>query len=359
MMLPIVRPHFPKLGLFAADFNRALQTGQVTNDGTHVQEFERALTSILGAPTLCFSSGMAALVTMLMASDVDGFDVICPSFTFAATPHAIKLAGATPVFADIDPATLCLDPVDVERRLTTRTAAVMPVDPYGICFDVPKDWTDIDVLIDSAPSFGSTINGSHAPRGHAQIYSFHATKPFSTMEGGAMVSTNSVLMERARQIRNFGQHDNHETRIIGFNGKMMEVCALIGLHQLETWEYRRNARIESASRLRYALEGIEGLRVQHNPLGHEPVWTYRPVFIEPEFGKSRDAVAAALQERGIGVRKYYGACHLEPAYKHSTYPFLRATELLASQVISLPVYDEILDSEIKMIADAFKDIRNG
>lgn len=361
--LPIVRPFHPDLSYFASEFNLALQTGAVTNNGAAVQEFERRLSAVTGIPTLCFSSGMAALVAMLRTCGVEGMEVIVPSFTFCATPHAVVLAGATPVFADIDPETLCLDATDVERKITSRTGGIMPVDPYGILWEWPSHWikTDLPILIDAAPSFGSEPMGS---RGDAQVYSFHATKPFSTMEGGALCSRNPHLIEKARRIRNFGQGPDGDCDLVGFNGKMPEVNALIGLQQLETFDQRIRSRVESASRLRRALEGIRGLRVQRAPLGQSPIWTYRPVFVEPEFGKSRDEVAAALTERGIGVRKYYSACHLLGAYHNDFVELadnerLPVTELLASQVIALPVYDEMTQAEIVQIADAFRSIQCG
>jgi dTDP-4-amino-4,6-dideoxygalactose transaminase len=355
MILTIVRPYHPPLGKFATEFNRAIASGHVTNNGSYVQAFERELTAIMGAPVLCFSSGMAALVAMLMASDVAGMEVICPSFTFCATPHAIKLAGATPVFADIDRETMTLDVTDVERRITHRTAAIMPVDPYGICFDPPKSWEGIDtpVLIDSAPAFGSTVNGSIKPRGHAQIFSFHATKPFSVMEGGALCSDNEGIIHRAKMIRNFGQDDGSHCSTIGFNGKMAEVNAIMGLKQLETWQHRASARESSAFRLRQALN-IPGVKVVIAPLGQDPIWTYQPILVA-----DRDRVALHLASMGVMSRKYYPACHLMEPYHNdfvevgvSGTPSLPVTEHVAAQVLALPVYDEMTDDEIGQIAQA-------
>lgn len=361
MSLPIVRPSFPRLGDFATEFNRCLQTGTVTNGGEYVRQFEKRLSEALAVPTICFNSGQSVLIAMLMAADVQGGEVICPSFTFAGTPHAIVMAGSTPVFADIDAESLCLDPADVERRITPRTKAILGVDPYGICceYEVLADLvkgTDIKFLVDSAPAFGS-MDGGQLTGGNAdgQIFSFHATKPFSTMEGGALCSHDDVLLERARAIRNFGQSDIIEP-CVGFNGKMMEVCALIGLKQLETFDGRARSRVESASRLRQALDGIHGLHVVRAPLGQSPIWTYRPVAILPSFGRSRDDVLAELHKRGIMARKYYGACHLLPCYASHRVE-LPHTEEVAEQIIALPVYDEMTRAEIQQIAVSFRELR--
>lgn len=371
-MIPIVRPSHPRLAEFDTRFDAILKSGKLTNNGQYVQEFEAELTKILGVPTICFSSGMAALIAMLRAVDVEHGEVIVPSFTFPATPHAVVLAGAKPVFADILDDTLCLDPEDVERQINHHTVAVLGVDPYGLMWEPPAHWGDqIDVLIDSAPSFGSTLNGSlGANRGRAQIYSFHATKVFSTMEGGCLCTSDHELMEKAKRIRNFGQDSDGAVTEFGFNGKMMEICALIGLKQLETFDIRLASRVARASALRQALDGIEGLRVQRAPAGQSPNWTYQPVFVEPEFGKDRDTVVAESHKRDIMVRVYYPACHelacYSPMNKHmmgfpraGNNPIARlsVTRRLASQVISVPVFDDMTDQEIDIIAKAFREIR--
>lgn len=359
-MLPIVRPFHPRLSLFSKDFSDALDSGFVTNNGRHVRAFEEELTRILGVPTIAFSSGMAALVAMLRACDVEGQEVICPSFTFAATPHAIVMAGAKPVFADIDSETLCLDWYDAERRITAKTAAVMPVDPYGIVCDVPVPWRsgDYDVLIDAAPSFGSLVDDKYpVKRGRAQVYSFHATKPFSTMEGGALCSEDTDLIARAMKIRNFGQDSHGDCSLAGFNGKMQEVNALIGLRNLETWHYRATARVESGIRLRKALDTILGIKVIKPPPGQSSIWTYCPIRVLPNFGKTRDEVAASLVEKGICVRKYYAPCHQLSCYRTDFTRRLPVTEMIGSQVLALPLYDEMENSEIEKIVTALQEIK--
>src|SRR6187431_139244 len=131
--MQIVRPSFPRSETFLQAFNTALANGQVTNNGPWVMEFERQLSLYLGVSSLAFCNGQLALMTMLRAAGIESGEVIVPSFTFAATPHAVHWCGAEPVFADINPDTLCLDPLDVERKITTRTVAILGVDAYGLC----------------------------------------------------------------------------------------------------------------------------------------------------------------------------------------------------------------------------------
>jgi dTDP-4-amino-4,6-dideoxyglucose len=369
MNMPIVKPVHPSLSSFETEFKVALTTGVLTNNGPYVQEFERRLTEYLGVPTICFNNGTSALIAMLMAVDVQNMDVILPSFTYVATPHAVIMAGGRPIFADINEKTLCLDHDDAERRITGRTTAILGVDPFGIPWEPPKFLKDgdIDILIDSAPSFGSPSGDPKKPavwadRGKAHVYSFHATKPFSTMEGGCLCSSDEELIQRAKAIRNFGIGPDGKVESTGINGKMTEICAIVGLKQLGKWPQRLASRAKSVARMHEALDSITGFRA------FEPhrmqSWTYYPVFIKPEFMVARDTVVEKLHERGIMVRKYYEPCHLQPAYLHNPKSLssdlkLTVTEHVAAQIIALPVYDELTDGDAEQIAEAFKAIQRG
>lgn len=354
--LEIVRPTHPAPVTFFKDFSDALDGGILTNNGPYVQAFEAALTEHLGMPTIVFSSGQTALMTMLAAAGIRSGEVICPSFTFCATPHAVRWVGATPVFADIDADTLCLDPVSVRSAITGKTRAILGVDPYGIMCD--SDGLDrisggLPVFLDSAPSFGST---AALPRYFdAQIFSFHATKALSTMEGGALCSYDSEFIERAKQIRNFGQDAHGDCLYPGLNGKMLEICAIIGLKQLESWSQKVRWRMTFADELADAIADIPGVTVIRAPHGQHPVWLYRPILIEDKFGLSRDAVVAELKKAGINTRTYYRPCHTLSCYYVGQ--SLPVTEIIANKVIALPVYNNMQPDEIMMIADMLRKIQ--
>lgn len=368
-----MRPTFPPLASIAERFSAALESGQVTNDGAYVRQFESALTEYLSVPTICFSSGMSALVAMLMVEGVAGYEVICPSLTFCATPHAIRLAGGKVVFADIDPDTLTLDPADVARKITPRTKAIVGVDVYGICCDYNAlqqvvDSSGCAALFDSAPAFGSLVNGvPTGGYGQAQIFSFHATKPFTTMEGGCLCSRDEAFLATARKIRNFGQAYWPDTIYpvdVGFNGKMMEVCALIGLEQLKIWRAydqggatAAQVRDGHAATIYLGTHKIPGLTAAFLVgKSQAPVWTYYPILIdEAKFGMSRDDVVAELASRGIMVRIYYPACHLLEAYGKERVS-LPVTERISSQVIALPVYNDMTVAECERISGAIREI---
>lgn len=363
-VMPPWRSQFPRMRYFAHRFDECLASGDVTNYGKYNKEFEEALTLYLQAPTVTFSSGMSALTTMLMAADVAGGEVICPSFTFCATPHAIRLAGATPVFADISTEHMTINPHEVEKKITPLTRAILGVDVYGMCCDY--DWLTrigrergIKVMFDSAPAFGSSYNGDTIGHyGDGQIFSFHASKPFSTMEGGALCSRNKELMEKAKEIRHFGSDAVGNVSGVGLNGKMMEVCALVGLQNLETFPQDSLNRTAAASLLRRKLSGIKGMRVQRAPLCQSPIWMFRPIHIETNFGMSRDEVVNLLRSFDIIVRKDYSMpCHKMPIYNRGE--TLIITEKYASQVVSLPVYNDMTEHEMDRIAAALHNIQQG
>jgi len=363
--LQIVRPTFPPVESFLPSLQAALASGQVTNNGRWVVELERQLTAYLGVPTLAFCNGQIALMSMLQAADIRGGEVIVPSFTFSATPHAVRWCGAEPVFADIvDDGTLVLDPADVERKITPRTVAILAVDPYGIACDYGAlnetgRRHGLKVLVDSAPSFGTRLDGR--PIGgncDAHIFSFHATKAFATMEGGAFCSNDPAMFERVKAIRNFGQAANGDCAEAGLNGKMMEICALIGLEQLKRFEPAAAVRRAAVARMRTGLQQLPGLTVAQAPPHQDPIWLYLPVIVDKQvFGLDRDQVAAALEKENLFVRKYYSPpCHHMAAYRGAQDGSLPVTEAAAYNVVALPVYNDMADSECDGIVQAFAEL---
>jgi dTDP-4-amino-4,6-dideoxygalactose transaminase len=348
------------------EFSRCLSKGQVTNNGRWVLEFERQLTDYLGVPTIVFSSGTAALMTMLRAANITGGEVILPSFTFVATAQAVLWCGAEITFADIkDDGSFTVDPADVERRITERTVAILPVDAYGIACDADElaaiaKRRGLKLLYDSAPSFGTRVDGRLVGRfGDAQIFSFHATKAFNTMEGGCLSSHDAGLIERAKAIRNFGQIPGERGMVLGLNGKMTEICALIGLEQLKVFEATAAVRRRSVARVSAGLGAIPGLAVGQAPAGQEPIWLYLPVEIDPvEFGCDRDDAAARLARQNLNVRKYYNpGCHTMQTYTSGRpQSSLLVTERIARNVLALPVYNDMTAQECDGVVAAFQKV---
>ncbi|MDH6260850.1 DegT/DnrJ/EryC1/StrS family aminotransferase [Bradyrhizobium sp. BR13661] len=364
--LHIVRPRFPRTEQFLAAFETALEAGQVTNNSRWVVEFERRLSEYLGVPTLVFCNGQIGMMAMLRAAGITGGEVIVPSFTFSATPHAIKWVGAEPVFADIlDDQTMRLDPDDVERRITDRTVAILAVDAYGIASDYAAlahvaRRHQLRLLVDSAPSFGTRVGGKLVGGcADAQMFSFHATKAFATMEGGCVCSHDPELLARVKAMRNFGQVDGADCHEAGLNGKMLEISALIGLEQLKTFEQAVATRRRAVARMRIGLSRIPGLRVGQEPADVEANWLYLPVVVEAaEFGLDREALASALEQHNVFVRKYYSPpCHHMTAYSTQREVKLEVTERIAYSVIALPVYNDMTNEECDLIVAAIQHVR--
>lgn len=363
-VLGIVRPRFPPLSSFVAEFEASMARGQVTNNGPAVVEFEARLSAYCGAPALAFNNGQTALMIMLRAAGIESGDVIVPSYTFSATPHAIRWAGANPVFCDMKDMTI--DPADVERRITPRTVAVVGVDVYGLACDYDALEAigrrhNIKVLFDSAPSFGTRLDGKPVgARGDAQIFSFHATKAFNTMEGGALVSRDPEIIRRARAIRNFGQSRGADCDEPGMNGKMLEVVALMGMRQLADFDRVVAHRFRCSEILREALDGVPGISLNPVPRGQVPVWLYFPIVLNPQtFGMNRDVLAMALERENIHVRKYFEMpCHHMACYGDQHGVSLPESERVAYNVLALPVYNDMSDAECLGIARAIREIQS-
>jgi len=359
MRFPISRPVFPTFGHHgpADAFDAALKSGNVTNNGPNVQGLEQVVADYLGVEcVVCVSSGTAALVVMLKAAGVGpGDEVIVPSFTFCATPHAVVLAGATPVFADIQPDTLLLDPADVARRVTARTRAIMPVDAYGVPY--PDQWLvgrfspDVQVLLDAAPSFGANavVAAEYLPTSRARAYSFHATKPFSTMEGGCIATDDAELARRARHIAHFGIWPSGLAQVVGLNAHMLEVSAIMGLAALPVLRGVIAHREAVARAYAWHLRNVPGVSLPRRPRASS--WCYFPILLENK--AARDAVRHRLAVQGIEARPYYVECHTMPAYKSQTR--LPVTEAVSPRVLALPIYSNQTDEEVAAISHAVKE----
>jgi len=304
-------------------------------------------------------------MTMLRAAGITGGEVIVPSFTFLATPHAVSWVGAEPVFADIlDDQTMRLDPSDVERRITDRTVAILAVDAYGVASDYAAlkriaERHKLKFLVDSAPSFGTRVDGQLVGGfADAQMFSFHATKPFSTMEGGCVCSHDPELLARVKALRNFGQVDGGDCHEPGLNGKMLEISALIGLEQLKTFEQAVDTRRRSVERMRSGLSQIPGLVVAREPEGVQANWMLLPVVVDAEqFGLDRNALASALEKHDVFVRKYYSPpCHHMSAYRGQKDVKLEVTERTAYNVVALPLYNDMTDEECDFIVAAIQHV---
>lgn len=305
-----------------------------------------------------FTNGTLALVTALQALRIGG-EVITTPYSFVAGAHSLLWNGIEPVFVDIDPDTLNLDPRRIEAAITPRTTAIMPVHCYGTPCDVEAiqqvaDDYDLKIIYDAAHAFGVRQHGRSILRaGDLSILSFHATKVFNTFEGGAIVSPDARTKQRIDHLRNFGYVNEVTVVAPGINGKMSEVNAAFGLLQLRHVDeaIARRAGIEAMYRDR--LEGVRGLRLLEVPPDTSRNHSYFPILVGKDFGITRDALYEHLKSHGIHGRRYFYPLISEfPMYRHlpGARPHgLPVAHEVSRQVLCLPLHPALADADVEHI----------
>ena len=283
----------------------------VTNGGPFHEQLEQALCDYLDVPYISlFANGTIALVTAIKALDLKG-EVITTPYTFVATSHALVWNRVKPVFVDIDPATLNLDPSKIEAAITEKTTAILPVHVYGHPCDVDAieliaKKHGLRVIYDAAHAFGVRCHcGSILNHGDLSVLSFHATKVFNTFEGGAVVCQDVETKRHIDQLKNFGFAS--ETFVIqtGINGKMNEFSAALGLLQMEYIDEAIENRRHIDAIYRAELEGISGIRCHVQPDSVSHNYSYFPIFVEDQHPLSRDGLHHKLKEKSIHARRYF------------------------------------------------------
>ena len=335
--------------------------------GEEHKKLEAALKERLGVGNLAlFTNGHNALECVLEAMAFPaGGEVITTPFTFASTTHAIVRKGLTPVFADVDPENLTLDPESIEDMITPRTCAIVPVHVYGNLCDVDAIWEIADrhglkVIYDAAHAFGvesKCADGewkSAAAFGDAVMFSFHATKVFNTIEGGCVCFKDEALYPLLNQWKNFGITGPEDVEYVGGNAKMNEFCAAMGVCNLRHLDGEIAKRRAVAERYWERLEGVPGVTVFRPDEGVRHNYAYLPVLFNPvAFGANRDDVFDALGEVGVGARKYFYPLVSDFACYRSVYSSDRTpvAKKAASQVLTLPMYADLAIADVDRICD--------
>jgi dTDP-4-amino-4,6-dideoxygalactose transaminase len=356
----------PDLADFVDSLKRIWDTRCLTNNGEFHHQLEAKIAREIGVGhiSLC-CNGTVALLLALRALGVDRGDAITTPFTFPATVHALELSGFRPVFCDIDPQTLNLDPKRVEDCIDQRTRLVLPVHVYGTPCDVEAfaeigQRYELPVLYDAAHAFGVQHNGRSLLRwGDMSTLSFHATKLFSTIEGGAVVSKSAERKRDIDLLKNFGIADEETVVGPGFNGKMNEIQAAFGLLQLSNLSREVQARGLVASEYRRILEGVPGLRMIPRPKEVTTNYAYFPILIdERSFGMSRDRLHECLRRMNVITRKYfYPLCSRYPCYRGlpSSQPEnLKVAEDAAMSVLCLPIFGTLTPRQAGRVGETIK-----
>ena len=344
--LHVGRPNIGNREIFLRRVNRILDNHWLTNNGPMVQEFESRIAQYLGVKhCVAMCNGTIALEIAIRALGLEG-EVIVPSWTFIATAHALYWQGITPVFADIDPATHNLDPEAVKRMITPRTTGVIGVHLWGRAAPVNElqaiaDEHGLKLMFDAAHAFGSTYKGQTIGCfGACEVLSFHATKAFNTMEGGAVVTNDDELAETMRLMRNFGFEGYDNVIHPGTNGKMIEICAAMGLTNLDGFDDIVAINRRNHAMYLQALSDLPGISVSDYDTTERNSHHYVVIEIDECCPATRDQIVAALHAEGILARKYFWpGCHEMRPYR-DLFPhaklLLPNTQLVANRVIVLP-----------------------
>ena len=357
----VTRPLLPPLAALTARLQQAWDARWLTNNGAQHQALEAALARTLGAPHLSlFANGTLALLVAARVLGLRGEVVVTP-FTFPATVHALAWAGLAPVFADVDPASMTLDPAAAEAALTPATSGVLGVHVYGLPCDVRgfsalAARRGLSVLYDAAHAFGTTIDGVPvAAHGDATMFSFHATKLFHTAEGGALALRDADAKRRIDLAKNFGIANEFEVVGTGINAKMNELQAALGLCVLDELDAERARRARVVAAYDAAFAGVPGVTPVRPPAGTSDSLQYYVVRIDGGVaGADRDTVYARLRTYNVHARKYFFPLASDyPAYRElpSAAPGnLPHAQRAAREVLCLPLYGALGEDGAQRVA---------
>lgn len=365
-VITVTSPLLPSLDDFLPYMQDIWDRKWLTNNGYYHQELEKSLCEYLKVPYISlFTNGTLPLICALQALRITG-EVITTPYSFVATTHSLWWNGIKPVFVDIDPVTCNIDPDKIEAAITPKTTAIMAVHVYGKPCDTERiqaiaDKYGLKVIYDAAHAFGVEVNGkSILEAGDISTLSFHATKVYNTIEGGALVCHDENTKKRIDYLKNFGFAG--ETTIIapGINGKMDEVRAAYGLLNLKQVSAAIESRHQVAVRYREALREISGIHVMEDMPGVRHNYSYFPIFVDAErYGMSRDELYFKMKESNVLGRRYFYPLISEfSTYRglESAKPeYLPVAHKVADSVICLPMHHALSPDDMNLILSIIKN----
>lgn len=363
----VTQPALPPLQEFIPYLEAIWASKVLTNGGPFHQQLEKALCDYLDVPHLALlSNGTLGLVTALQALRVTG-EVITTPYSFVATAHSLLWNGIKPVFVDINPDTLNLDPARIEAAITPQTTAIMPVHCYGHPCDVEAiqriaDNYNLKVIYDAAHAFGvQDAGGSILRHGDLSVLSFHATKVFNTFEGGAIICPDAKTKQRIDHLKNFGFVDETTVVAPGINGKMSEINAAFGLLQLKHVDAALAQRQAIDTAYREALQDVPGIRCLQKAGEQVANYSYFPILVEEDYPLSRDALYQKLKDNNIFARRYFYPLITDfpmyrgmPSARRENLPVATA---VAQKVLCLPIYPNLDFSDLARTTNRIKEKR--
>lgn len=350
----------PTLDEFVNEIQDMWDTHWLTNMGPKHKQLQYELKEYMGVEHIeLLTNGHMALELTIQAMNLNG-EIITTPFTFASTTHAIVRNGLTPVFCDIDPYTFTIDTDKIEELITDRTCAIMPVHVYGNICNIEEierlaQKYELRVIYDAAHSFGEMYKGRGIGCfGDASCFSFHATKVFNSIEGGAVCYHDKKLGEALYELKNFGIRGAEEVSAVGANAKMNEFCAAMGICNLRHVNEEILKRKAVVERYRMHLEGVEGIQTNIEQKNVKSNYAYFPIIIdEKRFGATRSEVFGELDKNGIGARKYFYPLTNTFSAFHGLFDVTKTPLALhiSKRVLTLPLYAELGMKDVDRICE--------
>lgn len=362
MSIYVTRSSMPPLEDYIKEIRPLFESHCLTNMGPKYKKLQQQLIGYLQVPQLSlFVNGHMALEMAIQALGLQtpGGEVITTPFTFVSTSHSITRNNLKPVFCDIRESDYTLDPDKIEPLITDRTVAILPVHVYGNLCDVESiqkiaDKHHLKVIYDAAHAFGVTYKGIGVGNfGDASMFSFHATKVFNTIEGGAVAFRDKQYCDKLYELKNFGIHGAEDVTAIGGNAKLDEFRAAMGICNLKRMKECIAAREKVAERYNERLSGIPGVRLCKPQEDVTANYAYFPVYFDEKvFGKSRDDVFEQLREHDIYARKYfYPAINEMSCYKDMVPQNTPVAHAVSTHILTLPMYEELALEDVDRICD--------
>lgn len=360
--ITVTSPLLPDLEEFHKLLKEIWDSKWITNNGSFHKQLEKELATYLKVPYISlFTNGTLPLITALQALRITG-EVITTPYSFVATTHSLWWNGIKPVFVDVDPSNCGLDPAKIEAAITPKTTAIMPVHCYGKPCDTKAiqeiaDKYGLKVIYDAAHAFGVEVNGeSILNAGDMSTLSFHATKVYNTIEGGAMVMHDEKTKQRIDYLKNFGFANETTVVAPGINSKMDELRAAYGILNLRQVDAAIAARQNVANVYRDALRGVEGITFFDDMPGVRHNYSYFPIFIDAEkFGKTRDQLYFEMREANVLGRRYFYPLISEfSTYRglpSATRENLPEAYKLADTVLCLPMHHDLSEEDINRVLE--------
>ncbi len=366
--IPLSSPDITEEDIAAV--NAVLLTPQLSL-GPKLREFEEKIAAYAGRQhAVAVSSGTAGLHLIVRALGIgQGDEVITTPFSFIASANCLLFEGAKPVFADIDPRTLNIDPAQIEKRITPKTKAILGVDVFGY----PADWQQLEAIAqnhqlllieDSCEALGAEYHGRRAGTfGRAAVFSFYPNKQMTTGEGGVIVTDDAALAKQCRSMRNQGRDEGNgwlEHTRLGYNYRLSDINCALGISQLARIDAMLARRERVARWYTERLNGIDGISVPYGAPGAKRSWfVYVPLLAERYPVKDRDRILAGLTRQGIACRNYFAPIHLQRFYRESfgcregDFP---VTESVAARTIALPFYNSLQESQVERVVGSLRQL---